>query len=86
MTFLLLIILLPLFFVAYLLIRNWKIVQAAYRFNQSQQAQRRQYEEEQKRQERIKKQTDPEQSSVERINDAHLDLEGGEYVDYEELK
>lgn len=86
MYFLLLIILLPIILVFYLLIRNWRLVRAAYKINQTQKAQRKQYEEEKERSERVRKRTRPEQSSVELINEARLDLEGGEYVDYEEIK
>ncbi|MDN4753494.1 DUF4834 family protein [Porphyromonadaceae bacterium W3.11] len=86
MYFFLLIILLPIILVAYLLIKNWRLVRAAYKINQTQKAQKKQYQEEQERSERVRKRTRPEQSSVELINDAHLDLEGGEYVDYEEVK
>lgn len=62
------------------------MVRAAYRLKQAHDSQRKAYEEDRAREDRARKRTDPEQSSVEMINDAHLDLEGGEYVDYEEVK
>lgn len=42
--------------------------------------------EERARRERVRRQTDDAPSSVEMIDNASLDLEGGEYVEYEEVE
>lgn len=86
MSFFIFILLLPLIIILYFLIINWRSVRAAYKLKQAHDSQRKAYEEEKAREERARKHTHPEQSSVEMINDAHLDLEGGEYIDYEEVK
>lgn len=41
---------------------------------------------EEARKERVRKRTNPDHSSVDMIQDASIDLEGGEYVDYEDVK
>lgn len=68
------------------MIKHRRTLITAYKLKQQYQEAQRRAEEEQQRQERVRKNTSPPQSSVEMIDDAALDLEGGEYVDYEEIE
>lgn len=86
MSLLLLILLLPIFYLIYLLIKYRQQVLTVWRMQQLHKEQKARYEEEQKRQERVRRRAHPEQSSVELIEEAKLDLDGGEFVDYEEIE
>lgn len=81
---LLLIILLLLF--VYVLYSYRRVLLGAYKLHKGFKQAKQEAEEERKRQERVRRHTAPPQSSVDMIDDAALDLEGGEYVDYEEVK
>lgn len=83
--FFLLFIVLPLVLIIAMVIKYQRTIKSVYKLRQQQQEARRQQEAEAERQERVRKRTNPSQSSVEMIEDANLDLEGGEYVDYEEV-
>lgn len=85
-SFLLFLLLLPIIILLYLAFVYRKTLVKAYKMREQYKEAQRQAQEEKERQERVRKQTDPEQSSVERIKDASIDLEGGEYVDFEEVK
>lgn len=85
-SFLLFILLLPLLLIFYFAFVYRRTLVKAYKMREQYKEAQRQAEEERDRQERVRKQTDPEQSSVERIKDASIDLESGEYVDFEEIK
>lgn len=74
-----------LIFIIYLIWRMWPLIKAISKAkNMHAEAQQR-YEEEQERRERERQTINPDQSSVEKLQEANLDLEGGEYVDYEEV-
>ncbi|MBR8702936.1 DUF4834 family protein [Porphyromonas levii] len=85
-SFILFILLLPLLLLLYFAFVYRRSLLGIYRMREQYKEAQRQAEEEQERRERVRKQTEPEQSSVERIKDASIDLDGGEYVDYEEVK
>lgn len=85
-SFILFLLLLPLFVIIYIALVYRKSLVKMYKMREQYKEAQRQAEEEQERQERVRKQTDPEQSSVEKIKDATIDLKGGEYVDYEEVR
>lgn len=57
-----------------------------WRMQQEHRAQQARHAEEQARQERARQRAEPTQSSVEMIEEAKLDLDGGEFVDFEEIK
>lgn len=86
MGFFLFLLIVPLLFLLYIVFVYRKSLVKAYKMREQYKEAQKRAQEEQERQERVRRQTDPEQTSVERIKDASLDLEGGEYVDFEEVK
>lgn len=84
--FLLFVLLVPLLLILYLGYKYRRALLSAYKIREQYREAERRAEEEQQRQERVRKNTEPPQSSVEMIDDAALDLEGGEYVDFEEVE
>lgn len=78
--------LLFLIFIAFMIWRMWPLITAIRKAQDIQAEARQRYEEEQQSRERARRTEDPDQTSVERIHEANLDLEGGEYVDYEEVE
>lgn len=79
-------IIIPLIVILYLLFRYRDLVLKAYKVSQAQKQAKREQAEERARQERVKRNTNPDQSSVEVLRDALIDYEGGEYVEYEEVE
>lgn len=68
-----------------IIIRNRNTIRRIYKFNRGVKEQQRYFEEEQNRRSQARETVHPKQSSVERIEEANLDLNGGEYVDFEDL-
>lgn len=75
-----------LIFIIYLIWRMWPLITAIYKAKKMHDQAQQQYEEELKQREKARRTEDPEQSSVDRIHEANLDLDGGEYVEYEEIE
>lgn len=80
------ILLLPLILIVIFAIKYWRTILSVYKLRQHYKAAQKSAEEEQARRERVRKQTEEAPSSVEMIDNASLDLEGGEYVEYEEIE
>ncbi|MDO5017062.1 MAG: DUF4834 domain-containing protein [Porphyromonas sp.] len=83
---LLLLLFIPLLLIVYMVIRYRRALVTAYKVREQYKEAKRKAEEERQRQERVRRTTNPNQSTVEMIDDAALDLEGGEYVDFEEIE
>lgn len=83
--FVVLFVILPLVLIFYLVIKYQRTIMAFYWLRQQHKEAKMRQEAEADRQERVRKRTHPEQTSVEMIQDASIDLEGGEYIDYEEV-
>lgn len=83
--------LLLLFLVGYLIYRSLPLIVHLYRIFKMQKKFREQFAEQQERRQQASEQPhsqrddDDDASSVERMREANLDLNGGEYVDYEEI-
>ncbi|MDO5035660.1 MAG: DUF4834 domain-containing protein [Porphyromonas sp.] len=77
-------VLLPLYFIIRIYLRHQETIKKVYRLRKEQQAAAEREREERERRERVRRTTDPDQTTVERIQDTSVDLDGGEYVNYEE--
>lgn len=72
-------------FLIYIIVRNFQLIRTIYSAIRKQQAFAKKFRQAQQEREREASQPSS-QSSVERINDASMDLDGGEYVEYEDVK
>lgn len=72
--------------IAYVIIRFFSVFKKIYLLFKAQREMRQTFEEQQRSREAEQQTASPEQSSVDRIHDANMDLKGGEYIDYEEVK
>ena len=83
-------ILIPLLLLGYFFVKYFSFIRTVHRTIKTQRDFSRRYREQQERQQQESRRSaeprDPEQTSVDRINDASIDLEGGEYVEYEDVK
>lgn len=82
MDILLIILLVLLFWVVF---RYRNALSAVFQLRKNYKKAQRNAQEEAERYEKVRRHTHPKQTSVEMIDDAALDLDGGEYVDYEEV-
>lgn len=78
-------VLVPLALLLFFIIKHQKTLHNIYKIRQQQKEAQERAEEERQRQERVRRHTHPEQSSVDLIKGTHMDLDGGEYVDFEEV-
>ena len=80
------ILLFPLILIVIFAIKYRRALLSVYKLKKHYKEAQKSAEEERARRERVRRQTDDAPSSVEMIDNASLDLEGGEYVEYEEIE
>lgn len=73
--------------IIYVLVKNFSFLRKLYLVIKAQRNFSRTYQEQQRRSyEQQNRTEEPPQSSVDKIREAHMDLNGGEYVEYEDIK
>lgn len=77
--------LLPLVAIIYLIVKHQRTIKQVYDARKAYRQAQERAAEEQERQERVRRRTHPEQSSVDLIQETRQDLDGGEYVEFEEV-
>lgn len=73
-------------FIIYVVVKNFSFLRKLYLAFKAQRDFSRRYQEQQRTYEQQSRTEEPPQSSVDKIREAHMDLNGGEYVEYEDVK
>lgn len=73
-------------FIVYVVVKNFSFLRKLYLVIKTQKDFSKKFQEQQRSYSQQTKANNPEPSSVDKIREVNMDLNGGEYIDYEDIK